>query len=321
MTCSFLVDGEHGVQQNVHAVLDVLRPREFLRRMADAADARNEDHADRTDARHVLRVVPRAARHRLRAESERACRVGDARADAWIGRRRDVLVDGLVRERRPARLRDGIRLGANARVQLLNLRGIEVAELERADDDAGDHVRRARLGLDAPDGADLPARYARHDPIHRFDELRGREQRVVPLIHRRRAGVVREAGDGDLPLVDADDALDYADVELLAVERTTLLDVQLDVGGDRPALALHARELRRIAADERDAFANGLAAPAHEREARLGQRTDHRLAADEATFLVLEHDDLERMPRDHVPLGQRLRHFDRAERSDIAIVV
>src|SRR4051812_15051171 len=53
----------HRAQQHIRAILNILRPREFFRRMADTADAGNEDHADWTDACHVLCVMAGAAGH------------------------------------------------------------------------------------------------------------------------------------------------------------------------------------------------------------------------------------------------------------------
>ena len=84
------------------------------------------------------------------------------------------------------------------------------------------------------------------DAVHHVDVACRREQAVAAVAHRRRAGVVGEAFGGHFPLADADDALDHADVELLAIEVAALLDVQLDVRGH---VARRARftdgELRR----------------------------------------------------------------------------
>src|SRR5262245_15713217 len=60
------IDLDQRPHQNIRPVLDVLRAREFLWSVADAADTRNEDHADGREARHVLRIVTGAAGHLLR---------------------------------------------------------------------------------------------------------------------------------------------------------------------------------------------------------------------------------------------------------------
>ena len=80
--------------------------------------------------------------------------------------------------------------------------------------------------------------YAADDPVHHLDESRGGEQRVVALVHRRRPGVIRESGDRDLPLLDADDPLDDPDVDLVRLERAALLDVELEIAGDVALLPL-----------------------------------------------------------------------------------
>jgi predicted permease len=73
------VGGEHRAEQHVRAMDDVGRVRELLRRMADAPDARDEDHPHRAELRHRLRVVAGAARHDAAREAQRRGRV----AIAW----------------------------------------------------------------------------------------------------------------------------------------------------------------------------------------------------------------------------------------------
>ena len=129
------VRGQNRPQEHVRAVGDVRGPREFLGRMADAADARDEDHADRPELRHRLRVVARAARHHAARQAERRRRVADDLAHARIGGRR--------RRSRGARTNANVvpfiapivsALLADAREQRVDLGVVEVAQLERADD-------------------------------------------------------------------------------------------------------------------------------------------------------------------------------------------
>lgn len=54
------VDREYGLEQHVRSVHHVRRFRKLIRRMTDAADGWHEDHARRSDRRHVLSVVPSA---------------------------------------------------------------------------------------------------------------------------------------------------------------------------------------------------------------------------------------------------------------------
>lgn len=57
------VEAEEGVKEDVGAVGDVVRVGEFARGVADAAYARDEDHADWTKTRHVLCIVAGAGGH------------------------------------------------------------------------------------------------------------------------------------------------------------------------------------------------------------------------------------------------------------------
>src|SRR5207247_3890648 len=88
-----------------------------------------------------------------------------------------------------------------------------------------------------------------HDTIDHLDEARGGKEGIVALIHRGGARVIGEAGDGHVPLPDADDAFDDADVDLARVEDAALLDVQLEVSRDVALRALDSIELRRFAAE------------------------------------------------------------------------
>lgn len=81
------------MQKNIRAAFDVLRAGEFFRRVADAADAGDEDHPYRTDPGNLLRIVSCAAGHQFGRESQffgvivnqllkariRQCRMSDQR--------------------------------------------------------------------------------------------------------------------------------------------------------------------------------------------------------------------------------------------------
>ena len=133
------------------------------------------------------------------------------------------------------------------------------------------------------------------DAVDHLDEPRRREQRVVPLVHRRRARVVGEAGHRHVPLADADDALDDADVDARGVEDAALLDVQLEVGGDVALRAAYLGQPRGVAADAADALAIGLAARRHVRQVLRGELAAPGAAAVEAALLVRPDDDFERV--------------------------
>jgi hypothetical protein len=65
-----------------------------------------------------------------------------------------------------------------------------------------------------------------------IDDPGGGQERVPPLVHGRRARVVPESIDADVPPLDAHDSLDDADVDAAAVKDRALLDVELEKGED-----------------------------------------------------------------------------------------
>ena len=133
-----------------------------------------------------------------------------------------------------------VRTLSNPVEHLLHLRGVEIPDLETHDHPARNDVRRARLGAHAADGCHVPALHGLRHLDDSEDEVRGAHQRVAPLVHRRRPGVVRKAGHRHVPPAYADDAFDDADVRPACIQDAALLDVQFDVGQQlvRPALRL-----------------------------------------------------------------------------------
>ena len=65
---------------------------------------------------------------------------------------------------------------------------------------------------------------------HQRDDLARDQRRIVPQMHRRRAGMAGAAGDGDLGPGQPGDAFDRSDDAVLVLEDRTLLDVQFEVG-------------------------------------------------------------------------------------------
>lgn len=64
------IQSQQRMQQHIRTVGNVLWSGEFLGRVADAANAGNEDHADGGEAGHILCVVTRAAWHLPRTQSQ-----------------------------------------------------------------------------------------------------------------------------------------------------------------------------------------------------------------------------------------------------------
>src|SRR5687768_16779086 len=60
-------------KQNVCSLRTMLPPSEFPRRVADATNAGNEDHAHRRQLRHHLRVMSGTARQSTTREAESSC--------------------------------------------------------------------------------------------------------------------------------------------------------------------------------------------------------------------------------------------------------
>ena len=167
----------------------------------------------------------------------------------------------------------------------------------------------------------MPAGHAEHSAIDGVHKARGSEKRVAAIAHGRRARVVRESLDRHIPLPNADDALDHTDVQVFLVERTALLNVEFDVRVDVATPLPRARQVCRITAEKSDALANGLAAPADDRELVGGEVRRHRMAPPQATLFILEHHDVQRMARLHAGVRERLRHLDGPHGTDIAVVV
>src|SRR5579859_5638653 len=143
----------------------------------------------------------------------------------------------------------------------------------------------------------------------------------MALVHRRGAGMVGKAFDRYIRVQNADNAFHHADVDLLALQRAALLDVQLKISGDAARLPLRGGKTLGIAADKTCAFANGLTAIGNQVQVLLFQTLTERLAADGSAFFILKGDDLKRMAQSDLLVFERLRNFDGRKRAHITIVV
>ena len=259
-------------------------------------------------ARDVSASVLRAPRHR--------------RLDPRIAERRRRVVGVLEAKGRPQRRGDRGSLGANAIEEHGLLGGVEFAQFERADDLAGDHVRRPRKRLDTPHRPHLTPRDTRDHPVHHLHELGCRAHGVASLVHGGRPGVVRDPFDRDVPPADADDPLDHADVQLLGVEVPALLDVQLD---DRRR-SRHGRAAP-LASRDRSPPMKAIPSPIvlpllviSLRSAALTSPTNARLpTVPPSSFWKMTTSSGCRVVT--LLLGQRLRHLDGAERADGTVEV
>ena len=205
--------------------------------------------------------------------------------------------------------------------EVLELCGVEVAQVHRQHHLPGDHVGRVGRHTETTDRRHLPPGLSANRIVHRHGELRGGEHRVLPLVHRRRAGVICKPGDRHLEPSQPDDALDDTDLATGLLQQPTLLDVQLEVAGQVAARPLCFLQARHITTDDADALAHRLARSRDLVEIRVGEHADQNLAADRAPLLVLPHHHVERVGQRHALLGQRAGHFDRGERSNRTIEV
>ena len=187
----------------------------------------------------------------------------------------------------------------------------QIAQLDRQPDDAWNHVRRVRLHVEMTDGADLPARARRHDLAHRERQMRRRDQRILPLRHRRRARMIREAGDHRAIALNRDDAFDDADGGGAAFERAALLDVQLEIAVMRALRPHRVLDALGAAADPADGFGARHAVPGlieiARRDVARRDPAAGEAAAERDAFLGGPDDDLERMTRADVRARAALR--------------
>jgi hypothetical protein len=121
--------------------------------------------------------------------------------------------------------------------------------------------------------------------------------------------------------VDADDTLDYADIDVRALEPAALLDVQLQVRNELAAATLGATDGVWITTERTDPIAHAAAAGIHQIERCRIQPAGHGAAADQSTFFVGEVHDLECMAQPDVPIAQLLGNLDAADHADITVEV
>ena len=127
--------------------------------------------------------------------------------------------------------------------------------------------------------------------------------------------------DRDVPPADSHDALDDADVDAGFVENRALLDVQFEIGRDVARPAPRGVESGWIAANGANSVADRQAAVTHQAECICANLAGHRLASDRAAFFVGETHDLERMTRGNSILAEEGCGLDRANDTDVAVVI
>ena len=171
-----------------------------------------------------------------------------------------------------------------------------------------------------PDRSNLPSGVAGDDFLHRFDQLGGGQQSVTAFGHGRGSGMIGEAVNLDLVLVNADYAFDHSDWDAGFIESATLLDVQLQIAMDGAGGHSRFSQLCRIAANlaqvigQRDAVV-------HLRQVRGLQVAGCGTAAHRQGFLVRPDGDLKRMPGGDVMFLQGAHDFDGGHGTHVAVEV
>jgi len=87
------------------------------------------------------------------------------------------------------------------------------------------------------------------------------------------------------------------------LERTSLLDVQLQVGRELPEAASGVTDDIRVTTEGTDPIAHAAAATVHQVQGCRGQVASHSAAAYEPTFFVGEVHDLKCMAQSDVPIA------------------
>src|SRR5262249_16522212 len=248
--------------------------------MADPPNTRNEDHPRRPKPRHLLSVVPRAAWHRLCRQTPFLRRVFDQLPNPFVGQRGNDRIH--LREVKPGtgRRRDTLRLGANPLEHRLDLRRLEIPQLQTQHHLPRNHVVCSGERVNLADRAYLAPLTPGHNLIDALNELCSGEKSVFSLIHRRSSCVIRKALDCDIPLRDSDNSFNYADVRVLGLEQAALFDVQFEISRYVAAFPPHCAEMFWFAAEETDTFRDRFAAVSALRQLFFGELPCKRVAAD-----------------------------------------
>ena len=143
--------------------------------------------------------------------------------ESRAGRRADGLVhrDGLDAERG---------LESDRGHEAVEPLAVRRARVDAEGDGGGDDVHAAGLDREPADGRDrVGDRACRVADLEH--PLGGTDERVLPVVHRRRARMPRPAGDRELAPRVADDAGHDRERCAEPVQTRALLDMQLDIGG------------------------------------------------------------------------------------------
>src|SRR5215475_1761063 len=207
----------------------MLGPGLFAHVVAQAADTWYKYHPGRANTGHHLSVVPSTGRQPAR-EQRKVTRDRLHQRDD-LGGKRDRLEACEVAGRDQYVPMTGELSKRVGKLPLggLELRLIGVAQVDGQHRTFRDHIHEIRIELDAADRALLIAADLLCQAMHQRDDLARDQRRIVPQMHRRRAGMAGAAGDGDLGPDQSGDTFDRSDGAVFVLEDRTLLDVQFEV--------------------------------------------------------------------------------------------
>ena len=182
-------------------------------------------------------------------------------------------------------------------------------------------VRRVRLDLERADGADRERRMPARDRVHRLDEPRRADERVLAQMHRRSARVGILADEARLVPAHALHAGHDADVLRFRLEDRPLLDMQLEECRER----MRPARLRTAIADRFEGLAERHAGailargrPGAVERSREDAGRRHRGREPRALLIGPVH-DLDRSERLVAGLDQGPQRLERAEHAQYAV--
>ena len=236
-----------------------------------------------------------------------------------------LLLTGTMADRRPRLGGDGLRPLSNVVGDSLQRGRRKIAQLDGGARFARYDVRGIGRHFDPADRANVAARAARHDLSHRQRQVRQRDHSILSIRHRCGSRVVGKPGDGRLEALDRHNALDDADVRRRSLERSALLDVQLEVAAPRALLPPGIHDALGIAADLADCVAASHAVPdlihVRGRDITRDDTAGREPAVESDPFLCRPDDEFQWVPRADAPGSEALDEAEPGERAEIAVEV
>ena len=208
-----------GAREHVNAAADPLRRGVFVGPVTHAAAAGNEEHGDRSDARHEERVVIGAADHALAAFTGGLRGLFHGLEDCGIASGRGIGVDHLRRNRDSASLGHFVASGFQLVDHRIAPRAVDVANVgfeAHAGGNAVDGAGKDFADADGSHGVDGAG--GLRGSFERENQFGSRGERIFAAGHQLAAGVAAFAFDNDAHAGGRGDVRDEADVDAFLLE-------------------------------------------------------------------------------------------------------